>query len=171
MAKQPLKEYSTIFTSPIIPQRHVKHPMVLSVMQTLRKKLPGAGTDRRIGCGDSHGPHGVHSKVGQDGSRCLHGSCNGSRRSNYGRGTGVPGTARFRSGPASRAPRQSREPLGLLLFQYVAISIEKLIRTEKISQALTLDIDLHFGDGRTGSFPTEKGSWSLIFRTIRAQAS
>lgn len=46
---------------------------------------------------------------------------------------------------------------GFCFFNNVAISIEKLIRTEKISQALILDIDLHFGDGTDRFFSGRKG--------------
>jgi len=46
---------------------------------------------------------------------------------------------------------------GFCFFNNVAISIEKLIRTEKISQALILDIDLHFGDGTDRFFAGRKG--------------
>ena len=45
---------------------------------------------------------------------------------------------------------------GFCFFNNVAISIEKLIRTEKISQALVLDIDLHFGDGTDRFFSGRK---------------
>ena len=38
----------------------------------------------------------------------------------------------------------------------MAIAIEKLIRTRKISQALVLDIDLHFGDGTDNFFMGRK---------------
>jgi acetoin utilization deacetylase AcuC-like enzyme len=41
---------------------------------------------------------------------------------------------------------------GFCFFNNVAIAIEKLIRTGKISQALILDIDLHFGDGTDNFF-------------------
>jgi acetoin utilization deacetylase AcuC-like enzyme len=46
---------------------------------------------------------------------------------------------------------------GFCFFNNVAISIQKLIRTEKISQALILDIDLHFGDGTDRFFSGKKG--------------
>ncbi len=36
---------------------------------------------------------------------------------------------------------------GFCFFNNVAIAIEKMIRNRKISRALILDIDLHFGDG------------------------
>jgi acetoin utilization deacetylase AcuC-like enzyme len=45
---------------------------------------------------------------------------------------------------------------GFCFFNNVAISIEKLIRTGKISQALILDIDLHFGDGTDNFFRGRK---------------
>lgn len=41
---------------------------------------------------------------------------------------------------------------GFCFFNNVAISIEKLIRSRKISRALILDIDLHFGDGTDNFF-------------------
>lgn len=41
---------------------------------------------------------------------------------------------------------------GFCFFNNVAIAIEKLIRTRVISQALVLDIDLHFGDGTDNFF-------------------
>jgi acetoin utilization deacetylase AcuC-like enzyme len=43
---------------------------------------------------------------------------------------------------------------GFCFFNNMAIAIEKLIRTRKVSQALVLDIDLHFGDG------TDNLSWA-----------
>lgn len=45
---------------------------------------------------------------------------------------------------------------GFCFFNNVAIAIEKLIRTRKISQALILDIDLHFGDGTDNFFRGRK---------------
>jgi acetoin utilization deacetylase AcuC-like enzyme len=36
---------------------------------------------------------------------------------------------------------------GFCFFNNVAISLEKLLRADRIAQALVLDIDLHFGDG------------------------
>ena len=41
---------------------------------------------------------------------------------------------------------------GFCFFNNVAIAIEKLIRRRKISHALILDIDLHFGDGTDNFF-------------------
>lgn len=41
---------------------------------------------------------------------------------------------------------------GFCFFNNVAISIEKLLRKRLISQALILDIDLHFGDGTDNFF-------------------
>lgn len=41
---------------------------------------------------------------------------------------------------------------GFCFFNNVAIALEKLIRRRKISQALVLDIDLHFGDGTDNFF-------------------
>jgi acetoin utilization deacetylase AcuC-like enzyme len=41
---------------------------------------------------------------------------------------------------------------GFCFFNNVAIAIQKLIRQRKISQALVLDIDLHFGDGTDNFF-------------------
>ncbi len=41
---------------------------------------------------------------------------------------------------------------GFCFFNNMAISIEKLIRMEKIAQALVLDIDLHYGDGTDNFF-------------------
>ncbi len=45
---------------------------------------------------------------------------------------------------------------GFCFFNNMAIAIEKLIRTEKITQALVLDIDLHFGDGTDRFFQHRK---------------
>ena len=45
---------------------------------------------------------------------------------------------------------------GFCFFNNVAIAIEKLIKTRKISQALILDIDLHFGDGTDSFFARRK---------------
>ncbi|MGB6066301.1 MAG: histone deacetylase family protein [Desulfomonilaceae bacterium] len=45
---------------------------------------------------------------------------------------------------------------GFCFFNNVAIAIEKLIRARKISQALVLDIDLHFGDGTDNFFRGRK---------------
>jgi acetoin utilization deacetylase AcuC-like enzyme len=45
---------------------------------------------------------------------------------------------------------------GFCFFNNVAIAIEKLIRTRKISRALILDIDLHFGDGTDNFFMGRK---------------
>jgi len=41
---------------------------------------------------------------------------------------------------------------GFCFFNNVAIAVEKLIRKKEISQALVLDIDLHFGDGTDNFF-------------------
>jgi acetoin utilization deacetylase AcuC-like enzyme len=41
---------------------------------------------------------------------------------------------------------------GFCFFNNVAIALEKLIRRGKISHALVLDIDLHFGDGTDNFF-------------------
>lgn len=41
---------------------------------------------------------------------------------------------------------------GFCFFNNVAISLEKMLRRGKISQALVLDIDLHFGDGTDNFF-------------------
>lgn len=41
---------------------------------------------------------------------------------------------------------------GFCFFNNVAIAVEKLIRRRKISHALVLDIDLHFGDGTDNFF-------------------
>jgi acetoin utilization deacetylase AcuC-like enzyme len=41
---------------------------------------------------------------------------------------------------------------GFCFFNNVAIAVEKLIRSRKISHALILDIDLHFGDGTDNFF-------------------
>lgn len=41
---------------------------------------------------------------------------------------------------------------GFCFFNNVAISLEKMLRHRKISQALVLDIDLHFGDGTDNFF-------------------
>jgi acetoin utilization deacetylase AcuC-like enzyme len=41
---------------------------------------------------------------------------------------------------------------GFCFFNNVAVAIEKLIRRRKISHALILDIDLHFGDGTDNFF-------------------
>ncbi len=45
---------------------------------------------------------------------------------------------------------------GFCFFNNVAISIEKLIRRKKVSQALILDIDLHFGDGTDNHFKNRR---------------
>jgi acetoin utilization deacetylase AcuC-like enzyme len=45
---------------------------------------------------------------------------------------------------------------GFCFFNNVAISLEKLLRRRKISQALVLDIDLHFGDGTDNFFTGRK---------------
>jgi acetoin utilization deacetylase AcuC-like enzyme len=45
---------------------------------------------------------------------------------------------------------------GFCFFNNMAIAIEKLIRTERITQALVLDIDLHFGDGTDRFFQQRK---------------
>ncbi len=41
---------------------------------------------------------------------------------------------------------------GFCFFNNVSIAVEKLIRLKKITNALILDIDLHFGDGSENSF-------------------
>jgi acetoin utilization deacetylase AcuC-like enzyme len=41
---------------------------------------------------------------------------------------------------------------GFCFFNNVAISLEKLLRSGRITQALVLDIDLHFGDGTDNFF-------------------
>jgi acetoin utilization deacetylase AcuC-like enzyme len=41
---------------------------------------------------------------------------------------------------------------GFCFFNNMAISVEKMLRQRKISQALILDIDLHFGDGTDNFF-------------------
>jgi acetoin utilization deacetylase AcuC-like enzyme len=46
---------------------------------------------------------------------------------------------------------------GFCFFNNMAISIEKLIRMERISRALVLDIDLHFGDGTDNFFQRREG--------------
>ncbi|HMK37338.1 MAG TPA: histone deacetylase family protein [Desulfomonilaceae bacterium] len=46
---------------------------------------------------------------------------------------------------------------GFCFFNNVAIAIEKLMQTGKISQALVLDIDLHFGDGTDNFFLDSRG--------------
>ncbi len=45
---------------------------------------------------------------------------------------------------------------GFCFFNNVAISIERLLRKRMISQALILDIDLHFGDGTDNFFTGRK---------------
>ena len=45
---------------------------------------------------------------------------------------------------------------GFCFFNNVAISLEKLFKDGKISQALVLDIDLHFGDGTNNVFADRK---------------
>ena len=45
---------------------------------------------------------------------------------------------------------------GFCFLNNMAMAIEKLIRTRKISQALILDIDLHFGDGTDNFFRGRK---------------
>ncbi len=45
---------------------------------------------------------------------------------------------------------------GFCFFNNVAIAVEKLIRKKAISQALILDIDLHFGDGTDNFFETRR---------------
>ncbi len=45
---------------------------------------------------------------------------------------------------------------GFCFFNNVAISIEKLIRQNKVKQALILDIDLHFGDGTDDYFENRR---------------
>ena len=56
---------------------------------------------------------------------------------------------------AVRPPGHHASPAshwGFCFFNNVAIAIEKLVRTRLISQALVLDIDLHFGDGTDNFF-------------------
>lgn len=46
---------------------------------------------------------------------------------------------------------------GFCFFNNVAIAVEKLIHEQVITQALILDIDLHFGDGTDNFFTGKKG--------------
>lgn len=46
---------------------------------------------------------------------------------------------------------------GFCFFNNVAIAIEKLIQSRVITQALVLDIDLHFGDGTDNFFAGRRG--------------
>jgi acetoin utilization deacetylase AcuC-like enzyme len=46
---------------------------------------------------------------------------------------------------------------GFCFFNNVAIAIEKLLRARTITQALILDIDLHFGDGTDNFFTGKRG--------------
>lgn len=45
---------------------------------------------------------------------------------------------------------------GFCFFNNVAIAVEKLIRSEEITRALVLDIDLHFGDGTENYFASKR---------------
>jgi len=46
---------------------------------------------------------------------------------------------------------------GFCFFNNIAISVEKMLRERKITQALILDIDLHFGDGTENFFLARRG--------------
>ncbi|MGC8905967.1 MAG: histone deacetylase family protein [Desulfomonilaceae bacterium] len=63
--------------------------------------------------------------------------------------TGIPCFAAVRP-PGHHASPSSN--WGFCFFNNVAVAVERLIRTERITSALILDIDLHYGDGTANFF-------------------
>ena len=158
MAKQPLKViFHDHYLTDYLTASCETPDRVLSVMQTLRKNYPvlepTAASDAEILM--------VHTesilksvKMDPDVYTAAAMAAGGAIMAAELAYQGQPTFAAVRP-PGHHASPGSH--WGFCFFNNVAISIEKLIRTEKISQALILDIDLHFGDGTDRFFSGRKG--------------